>query len=417
MVDESLREAAPTHVSIVAGPTVWMESEGVAQLARVAAQPGCARAVGMPDLHPGRGIPIGAVFLFEGRVVPDLVGGDAGCGVLVLIGRRGGPRGDQLERRVRAAWDEALLPDVDRGALLEAAWTRGPRGLATLPGVPDALRELCLHPAFEEPASYRGESGERPSALTGTDAARFAAQLGSVGGGNHFAEIARVDRVADRAGAKRLGARADAQVVMVHSGSRGLGAEVAARYVGQILEGDALDGYLADLRGAVRYARTNRLLCAWRLLQAAGLGSAARVAAAFDIVHNAVEPDGGPRYLHRKGAAPAAADQPTVVLGSRGAPSWLMRGLGCDACLSSVAHGAGRRMGRSEAYEKLRAKHRRRSLERSALGARVLCDDPRLMYEEHPDAYKPIEPVIESLERAGAATRVASLQPLLTVKR
>jgi release factor H-coupled RctB family protein len=177
------------------------------------------------------------------------------------------------------------------------------------------------------------------------------------------------------------------------------------------------EAYLADLRGAIRYARTNRLLIAFRLLRAAGLGSAARIAHLFDIVHNAVERRGEHGFLHRKGAAPAEREQATVVLGSRGAPSWIMSGAGNECCLSSVAHGAGRRMARSEAHEKLRAKYSRKSLTRTSLGTRVVCDDTALMYEEHPDAYKAIEPVIESLEEAGAATRVAELVPLLTVKR
>jgi release factor H-coupled RctB family protein len=196
-----------------------------------------------------------------------------------------------------------------------------------------------------------------------------------------------------------------------------LGSELAARYAGQTLSLSDCNQYLADLRGAIRYARTNRLLVAWRLMRAAGLGSMARIALVFDIVHNAVEPCGEHAFLHRKGAAPAQRDQPTIVLGSRGAPSWLMTGLGNDQCLCSVAHGAGRRMGRSEAYDKLRARHTRASLARSELGTRVICDDTVLMYEEHPDAYKPIEPIIASLEQGAAATRLASLVPLLTVKK
>jgi len=385
-----------------------MESEAVEQLARTAGKPGCVRAVGMPDLHPGRGIPIGAVFLFDGRVFPELVGGDAGCGVLLIAGRKDGPRGDALERRVLAALDEPMLPEVDPAALVACAWERGPRGLAALSGVPEALGELALRAPDD---AHERASGALP------DGTRHAEQLGTVGGGNHFAEISRVDQLADKARAKSLGVSADAQVVMVHSGSRGLGALMAARYAGRSLEASEIDAYLADLQGAIRYARTNRLLVAWRLLQAAGLGSSARVALMFDIVHNAVERRAESGYLHRKGAAPAERDQPTVVLGSRGAPSWLMSGLGNEACLCSVAHGAGRRMGRTEAYEKLRSKHSRSSLTRTTLGTRVLCDDNVLMYEEHPDAYKPIEPVIESLEAAGAATRVAALVPLMTIKR
>ena len=259
-------------------------------------------------------------------------------------------------------------------------------------------------------ARDQGPSGPVPSDP------HFASQLGTIGGGNHFAEVSRVERVTDCAHAKSMHLSPDAQVVLVHSGSRGLGAHVASRWAGQTLEGDAIDRYLADLRGAIRYARTNRLLIAWRLLRAAGMSSPARVACHLDIVHNAVESGAPGTFLHRKGAAPAAAGQHTVVLGSRGAPSWVMRGQGNQACLCSVAHGAGRRLGRGDAYEKMRSKYAKSSLARSALGTRVLCDETRLMYEEHPDVYKPIEPVIASLEAARAASRVACLHPLVTVK-
>lgn len=383
-----------------------MESAGLEQLARVAQQPGCVRAVGMPDLHPGRGIPIGAAFAFKECVLPDLVGGDAGCGVLAIVARRDGPRGDALERRVLAALEEPLLPDVSLDALLAACWREGPRGLLALDGVPELLRELA-----ESYVDDADVSGQLPGGLA------FAQQLGSVGGGNHFAEIARVDKLSDKARSRALSLTSDAQVVLVHSGSRALGTALAERYVGQTLRGDDIESYLADLRGAIRYARSNRLLMAWRLLRAAGIGSSARIAQRFDIVHNAVERRSDETYLHRKGAAPAELGQLTVVLGSRGAPSWIMEGLGNQACLCCVAHGAGRRMARSEAYSKLRARHTRASLARSELGSRVICDDTTLMYEEHPDAYKPVEPVVQSLEQAGAALRVASLVPMITVKR
>ena len=394
------------NIYVIADASVWMESDAIDQLRRVAALPSCVRAVGMPDLHPGRGIPIGAAFAFVERVLPDLVGGDAGCGVLVLVGRKDGPRGDALERRVLAALDEPVLPDVDPDELLCGAWNVGPHALASLRGVPEALAELA-RPFREDD----GPSGALPSGPA------HALQLGSVGGGNHFAEVSRVDRIADRERARALGFSKDAQVVLVHTGSRGLGAALHERYAGATLVGDAIGKYLADLRGAIRYARTNRLLVAWRLARAAGLGTSSRVAHAFDIVHNAVElrPDGS--FLHRKGAAPAERDQPTVVLGSRGTPSWVMQGLGNEACLCCVAHGAGRRMGRSDAYAKLKDRYTRASLARTALGSRVVCDDTSLMYEEHPDAYKPIEPIVESLEHAESAVRVASLVPLITVKK
>ena len=93
-----------------------------------------------------------------------------------------------------------------------------------------------------------------------------------------------------------------------------------------------------------------------------------------------------------------------------------MRGLGNPAGLSSVAHGAGRKMQRSEAREKIRARYRKTQLRGGTQGI-VICDDQKLLYEEHPDAYKAIEPVIHSLELARLAERVASIEPLMTVKK
>ena len=94
-----------------------------------------------------------------------------------------------------------------------------------------------------------------------------------------------------------------------------------------------------------------------------------------------------------------------------------MEGLGCEAALCSVAHGAGRKMTRGEAAEKVRAHHSRASLTRTSLGSRVICDDPALLYEEHPDAYKAVGPVVDALEAHGAARRLLALRPLITVKR
>ena len=94
-----------------------------------------------------------------------------------------------------------------------------------------------------------------------------------------------------------------------------------------------------------------------------------------------------------------------------------MMGRGCEATLCSVAHGAGRKMARSEAIAKLKPRFKRDALQRTRLGGHVICDESSLLYEEHPIAYKKIEPIVASIEGAGAATRVAALEPLITVKR
>jgi release factor H-coupled RctB family protein len=422
----------PPHASVVAGDEVWIESSAVDQLARVASLPGCVRAVGMPDLHAGRGIPIGAAFRFDGVVRPSLVGTDAGCGVLLVATRVDGPTGDALERRVREAMDgaeddEAQDEDEAR-ALHEAAFARGPRALAATPDddAPDVTAHLAalVSASLPDDPDDPDDPDERAPLGVLPDDPSLAGSLGTIGGGNHFAEIVKIDRVLDRALAERLGLARGRLAVLVHTGSRGLGAHVAARWAGlahaekdDALEGDARARYLADLRGAIRWAQVNRLLVARRLLRALGAARASKITGAIDLVHNAVVAEPGGTFLHRKGAAPAHDGEPTVVLGSRGAPSFVLEGRGSEACLCCVAHGAGRRMGRTEAYDKLRDRHPRASLSRTKLGGRVICDDTVLMYEEHPDAYKPIEPVIDALVQAGAGVVAASLVPLVTVKK
>ncbi|MCA9547883.1 MAG: RtcB family protein, partial [Myxococcales bacterium] len=371
------------------------------------------RAVGLPDLHPGRGIPIGAAFAFAGVIEPALVGGDAGCGVRVVGVPRPRRGGDALGRRLDKATRGPALPHCDPQALLDAVWADGPAGLARVAGVPERLAALA---EADPPADPAPPSGPVPPEIT----AHFAEQLGTAGGGNHFLEVAQVTSVEDPA-AGRAGLVPHGVAVLAHSGSRGLGGVIGRAWAGQRLsDPEAQATYLGQLAGAVRFARANRLILAWRALEALGCARPDRIGGTFDVVHNDVQPwglAGEAVWLHRKGAAPAEAGQLTVVLGSRGAPSVVMEGSGRADCLCSVAHGAGRRMGRSEAVAKLKPRFKRAELQRTALGGEVLCDDAELLYAEHPRAYKPVEPVVDSLVAAGLARPVARLVPRFTVKR
>lgn len=394
----------PAHARLLTGEGIIIEDLAVAQLARVAALPGCCGAVGLPDLHPGRGIPVGAAFAFRGVVRPALIGGDVGCGVRLVAVKKAKYQGDALLRRIDEHTAGPALPECDPDALLAAAWARGPAGLAEVEGVPERLAAL----AAEEPADDDPPSGPLPAA--------DGRQLGTVGGGNHFLELAEVGEGPAGTGGLHRGGL----VVLAHSGSRGLGALVAARH-GEVLETPAeIAAWQADLAGACRFARANRLVLAWRMLEALGAARADRLGCSFDLVHNTVVPaevDGAAVWLHRKGAAPAEAGALTVVLGSRGAPSFVLRGTGRADCLASVAHGAGRRLDRAEALARFRQKHTRASLGRTGLGGHVLCDDNSLLFEEHPDAYKAIEPVVAAVLASGAAEPWATLVPRVTVKR
>ncbi|MGC4122855.1 MAG: RtcB family protein [Myxococcales bacterium] len=397
--------------SLIANPDVWMEGGALEQLDRAAALAGCVRAVGLPDLHPGPGgMPIGVALAFEDAILPSLLGSDVGCGVRVVLTRLRRPSLDRLERRLRSVLESPISLGEIPG-VTEALLAQGVHGLAGLESLPASLRQLA---AAEPPEDALDPTLLAPDLL----APLHADALGTVGGGNHFAELAFVSDVnrSDDAGAG-LG---DRLAVIVHSGSRGLGHQVGERFGGQRLASADAGAFLAAQRWACRFAHANRFLLAWQLLSAAEAARPDKQALAVDCVHNQVvrRPlDGREVWLHRKGAAPAEGGQLTVVLGSRGAPTHLMRGTGQTSALESVAHGAGRRMTRSEALSKMRAKHPRDTLRRTRLGSRVLCDRTETLYEEHPDVYKAIEPIIESITTAGLATPVATLTPLLTVKQ
>lgn len=405
------QHSLPLHARLFARDDVWMETNALEQFARVAELEGCVRAAAMPDLHAGKG-PIGAVFAFHERVLPYLVGGDAGCGVLLMSTTASAMAPDKLERRIRDAMENDPLEDCDPLEVFDAAWTQGPKGLAKVAGVPDEIVALAdLQADIDLPPS--GDSGVYRDLSHGQ-------ALGSIGGGNHFAEVTRVGSVSDEVVADAIGIEKGALVALVHTGSRGLGAQIGRRYGEAFLTGEAIDVYLGDLAGAVRFAKTNRFLVACWLLKAMSALRPDKIRGSIEIVHNTIRREnigGSNAFVHRKGAAPAANGEATVVLGSRGAPSWVLLGAGHEGALSSVAHGAGRRMNRSDARKKLASRYKRAELSRTAHGGRIVCDDVDLLYEEHPDAYKPIEPVVASLVEEGVATQVASLLPVITIKQ
>ena len=352
-------------VAVFASPTSWIESDAVDQCHRVAALDGMVHVAAMPDLHPGKGTPIGAA-MASTVLYPHLVGSDIGCGIAVLPVslRRAVP-----ERLAR------LLPDLDRD------------------------------PDPDDPAWDAVDAG--------TLAADPLDGLGTVGRGNHFVELARVGTVLDRAGAERVGLGAGDLVLVVHSGSRGLGERILRSHTERHGAGPAADpvAYLAAHDRAVRWAAANRRLIAARVGRALGARIGEPV---VDLCHNLVQSVDG-LYLHRKGAAPGDG-RDVLVAGTRGTPSYLVAAHAGPQAGFSVAHGAGRAMSRADALRRSRAKHTVEELRRTPLGSVVVCGDRRLLFEEAPSAYKRIERVVADLVEHGLATPVLTTVPLVTYK-
>jgi release factor H-coupled RctB family protein len=362
-------------VRVIASASTWIEGAALAQLDETSKLPGMRRTVGMPDLHPGKGSPVGAAFLSEGIVHPSLVGSDIGCGMALW-------RTDLPARKLKP---ERLAERLEG---LDAPWDG------------DAVAWLAA----------------RDLAPTGHETA-----LGTVGHGNHFAEIQSVHAVLDAEAFAALGLDAGRAMLLVHTGSRGFGEAVlrahAARHGAEGLAAGTpeADAYLRAHDTAVRWAEANRDLVAHRMLAAVG-GDGER---ALDVCHNSVTAalvNGCRCWLHRKGAAPADRG-PVVIPGSRGDASYLVTPVpDRDDALWSLAHGAGRKLPRHEARAKLRDRFRREDLLRTPYGGRVVCGDDALLWEEAPAAYKSVESVVGDLEAAGLLRIVAVLHPLVTFK-
>lgn len=362
---------------VVASDTTWMEDAAIAQLITTSQLEGMQRVAGMPDLHPGRGYPVGAAFFSTERFYPALVGNDIGCGMALWQTdlQASAVRLDKLEKRVGNI--DGPMDDADARA--------------------QAMSDAGVQPSGHE------------------------ASLGTIGGGNHFAEFQQVDMVHAPEALAALGIDPQRLLLLVHSGSRGLGERILRQHVDAFghrgLEADTPEAaaYLAQHDAALRYARCNRQLVAQRLLG----NVRAEGRCVLDVHHNFVAPsviDGQAGWLHRKGATPSDAG-PVLIPGSRGDYSHLVRPTRlCHETLLSLAHGAGRKWIRSACKDRLFKLMTPTQMGRTALGSRVICNDRQLIYEEAPQAYKGIDSVVQSLVGAGLIELLARTKPVLTYK-
>jgi release factor H-coupled RctB family protein len=362
-------------VRLLASANSWIEGEAVRQLYATSKLEGVRQAVGFPDLHPGKGSPVGAAFVTDGVIYPHLIGGDTGCGMALF-------KTDLVRRDAKLdRWAEKYFH-------LEHPWDES---------VGEFLAERDL------------ESTEFDSAL------------GTIGGGNHFAEVQAVEEIRDARLFKQTGLARQQLVVLVHSGSRGLGETILRTHVDQHAgDGVAMDSvaaqeYLGGHDVAVRWAKANRELIARRFTMTLG----AKAKRLWDGCHNSItskETNGETVWVHRKGAVDADADV-VVIPGSRGSLSYIVKPTGDGASHAwSLAHGAGRKWMRSAARQRMRDRFSVNELVQTRLGGRVICEERDLLYEEAPEAYKNIEAVIADLVDAGLVSVIATLRPLLTYK-
>ena len=408
-------------------------------------------ALAMPDIHQGYGFPVGglaATELPDGVVSPGGVGYDINCGVRLLA--------LPLTAEELGTRREAFVHEISR--VVPAGARKGGGKRVDLEAV---LREGARVVAERDDDVERTESegrlpGADPRAVSQRARLRGGDQLGTMGSGNHFVEVQRVERVFDETAAEAYGLREGQVTVLVHSGSRGLGHQVCSDYVKQM---DAVLGrygislpdrqlscapasspegraYLAAMGAAANFAWANRQEIANRVRAAVvrtlGRPAAEETRQVYDVAHNVakVERYGGRELLvHRKGATrafPAGSDeipaayrdvgQPVFIPGSMGTASYVLAGEpgSMERSFGTTCHGAGRRLSRTAAKKEIGGAELRRQLERQ--GIVVRSPSNKGLAEEAPFAYKDVEGVVDVVARAGLARRVVRLVPLGVVK-
>jgi tRNA-splicing ligase RtcB len=430
------------------------------QARNVACLPGIVRAsYAMPDAHQGYGFPIGGVAAFdldEGIVSPGGVGYDINCGVRLL-------RTDYSEAEVTARRKEllaAIFAEVPAG-VGKGGVTKLSRSVLGEILVKGAAWAVANGYGREEDLERTEENGRmREAAVEGVSERameRGLPQLGTLGSGNHFLEIQKVDEIFDAAAARAFGLTGPGQIlVMIHCGSRGFGHQVAtdaieamenAFGVGGLPDRELVHAPFASPEGrryyramcaAVNYAFANRQMIAhWvRDVFARVLGDAKGMDQVYDVCHNVAkveEHDVGGRstrlVVHRKGATrsfgpgrpevPAcyrAIGQPVIIPGSMGTASYILAGTSEAEALSfgSTAHGAGRVMSRHEALRRFRGEKIRDDLARR--GIELRSTNWKGVAEEAAEAYKDVEEVVRVSHEVGLGRLVARVVPIGVMK-
>lgn len=336
----------------------------------------------MPDVHLGRWVNNGSVMATTRLLYPQAVGGDIGCGLSALAFH---------------GTAEVLREEASARLVLEALSQQVP-----------ALKQ---HGARQLPASLAARSLSHDTLLKASRR-DGAYQLGTLGCGNHFAELQRDD-------AGRLW-------FMVHSGSRAMGQIITEFHLARAATSATglkyLDlgeepgrAYLNDLEWALRYATLNRLAILARLAEI--LAQLFRISADegsyLDSPHNFARREnhlGQDLLVHRKSAISAQAGEAGLIAGSMGSPSYVVRGLGVEESLCSSSHGAGRLLSRSEARHRISAAAMRRQLER------VHCDVRNLagLRDEAPAAYRDLREVMRA--QHDLTRQQTRLTPILNLK-
>eukprot|EP00033_Pygsuia_biforma_P000374 GCRY01000448.1.p1 GENE.GCRY01000448.1~~GCRY01000448.1.p1 ORF type:complete len:521 (+),score=151.46 GCRY01000448.1:1942-3504(+) len=439
----------------------------VKQIANVAALPGVVKAsLGMPDIHSGYGFSIGNVAAFDvdspsAIVSPGGVGFDINCGVRLI-------RTNLMESDVEPIKEQltqSLFDHIPVGVGSKGIIPISERDLDEVLelGIDWSLREGYAWPEDKEHCEEFGRMLNADATKVSKRAKkRGLPQLGTLGAGNHYAEIQVVEEIFDPAAAETMGIKQKGQVVvMIHSGSRGLGHQVATDALIEMEKAMSRDGihvndrqlacahvkspegqnYLAGMAAASNFAWVNRQSMTFLTRQAFAkmfkrTPEELDMHLIYDVSHNIakleehiVEGEVRTLLVHRKGATRSFPPhhplipvdyqfigQPVLIGGTMGSNSYVLLGThkGMDATFGSTCHGAGRAMSRAKSRRTIGPQEVFAKLKEKNISIRVAS--PKLVMEEAPESYKDVTAVVETCHAAGISKKVIKLRPIAVIK-
>lgn len=437
------------------------KDRSIEQLKDAAVLPGViSPVVGLPDLHEGYGLPIGGVMAQDGKtglVSAGSVGYDINCGVrLVSTNIKYNPK----------KIDKPFLRN-----LMIAIEDRVPTGIGktsehkdigiSLSEIAREGAQILIEKGYGDPDDLQSieEEGKMPggslSAVSNRAIQRGEKQLATLGGGNHFMEIQIIDEIFDEDLAEKFDLTKGNISVMIHTGSRGFGHQIAGDYMKELLKAADREkiyisrrgmsaapitcpegkNYLSAMTAAMNFAFANRQLVMHDVREAFAeiFGADPKkdlgMELVYDVAHNSAKFEiyqDKKILLHRKGATrafPAGHPQspekykdtghPAIIPGSMGTASYVLVGTKkAEESYYSVNHGAGRRMSRGEAKRTIS----REDFEKTMGDVLYNARDFRQVVDEAPGAYKDVTEVVDVLADAGITKKVVKLKPLAVIK-
>ena len=434
------------------------------QVANVATLPGILKAsMAMPDIHWGYGFPIGGVAAFDvdkGVISPGGVGYDINCGVRLL---RTNFKKEEIQNKVEELLNK-LFSNIPSGvgSSGKLRLTFNDLDNVMIKGVKWAVENGYGRPEDIETIEENGcMKGADPHAVSSRAKERGVPQLGTLGAGNHFLEIQVVEEVYNEQIAKILGLFKGQITVLIHTGSRGLGHQVASDYIEVMLNAARKYGislidkqlaaapftspeakrYFSAMIGAANYAWVNRqLITHWTRESFKDVfkkpDREMGLEIIYDVAHNIAKVEehivDGKKVkvvVHRKGATRAfppnhneipakykSIGQPVLVPGDMGRYSFVLVGTNkaMSETFGSTCHGAGRVMSRSQALREEQANAIVDSLNKK--GIKIRAESKKTIVEESPEAYKDVQDVVDVLQEEGISTKIAKLRPIAVMK-